>query len=72
MPHVNNISAAEIVIRSRGWPSIEGETRNDQTVERRDSLRSTGGDDEVVDPAHAFQRAARLTCGLGVAFAALF
>jgi hypothetical protein len=45
---------------------------NDQTVERRDSLRSTSGDDEVVDPPHAFQRAARLTCGLGVAFAALF
>ncbi len=45
---------------------------SDLMVERRDSLQSTNDDEEAVDPADAFHRATRLTCGLGLAFAVLF
>jgi hypothetical protein len=41
-------------------------------VERGDTFRSTGDDDEALDPVHALQRATRLTGGLGLTFAVLF
>ena len=45
---------------------------SERQVERRNTLRSTNDHEAVVDPAHARQRATRLTCGLGLTFAVLF